>query len=238
MAVARIAELERFTKPARPKASANNDQLYLPELIDLGLPFLVAETELTLQTLKWFLTDTRYQLRGPCRISNGNKWRNKPNHHALNSGAPADDNYPATCLNFGEAKAVASWLSKQTGQTWRIPSGEEWTQIATSARSTLISFRLDEHANYSRRLAGRKPALLPVKSLRPSDAGIYDVFGNVWEWTTECDGQKNRKNCSKRILRGGAWDTPEKFLRTVGRKFAWSAAGRLNYAGVRYVVDR
>ncbi len=69
---------------------------------------------------------------------------------------------------------------------------------------------------------------LPVGSFSSNAFGLYDIHGNVWEWTQDCwndsylgapgDGSAwLRGDCSVRVLRGGSWDSEPWFLRSAHR---------------------
>jgi formylglycine-generating enzyme required for sulfatase activity len=68
----------------------------------------------------------------------------------------------------------------------------------------------------------------PVGSFLSNGFGLYDMVGNVWEWVEDCwnasyrgaprDGSAwKRGNCRRRVLRGGAWDDYQKYLRVAMR---------------------
>ena len=83
----------------------------------------------------------------------------------------------------------------------------------------------------------------PVGSYEPNAFGLYDVLGNAWEWTEDCwnktyagaptDGRAWRSgDCSRRVLRGGSWDSGPDVLRSALRN-RYSAGNRLNGNGFR-----
>ena len=87
---------------------------------------------------------------------------------------------------------------------------------------------------------------MPVGSLEPNAFGLYDVHGNVWEWTEDCvnietvnySGAPTNGNawtaddCSGRLLRGGSWLVKPSFLRSASRYFD-SASRRSSNVGFR-----
>ena len=77
----------------------------------------------------------------------------------------------------------------------------------------------------------------PTGSKLPNSLGLFDLHGNVWEWTEDCwhpnykgapsDGSAwTTGSCSGRVLRGGSWDYGPRFLRAAYRYS--------NHTGLRY----
>ena len=73
--------------------------------------------------------------------------------------------------------------------------------------------------------------------------GLYEVHGNVWEWTEDCWNRSYRRapsdgsawgsgNCSRRVVRGGSWDLYPGFLRSAVR-IGYTTGDRLDDAGFR-----
>jgi formylglycine-generating enzyme required for sulfatase activity len=69
----------------------------------------------------------------------------------------------------------------------------------------------------------------PVGSFAPNQFGLYDMVGNVWEWTEDCvhhsytesptDGSAwiEGGDCHDRVIRGGSWDDVPDYLRSATR---------------------
>jgi len=85
----------------------------------------------------------------------------------------------------------------------------------------------------------------PVQRYQPNDWGLYQVHGNVAEWTEDCwtpsvGGSSNSsaavtsETCAKHVLKGGAWSYPPSALRAAFRE---PASGRFNHVGFRVARD-
>ena len=152
------------------------------------------------------------------------------------------------------AKAYVRWLSGKTGQEYRLLSEAEWEYVARAGTSTPFSTGStinSDQANYDGLYAdgsGRRgiyrARTVPVGSFSSNAFGLYDVHGNVWEWTEDCshDGYhgapgnvgawKTGGECDKRVLRGGSWNNFPRDLRSASR-YWYSADDRYNIYGFR-----
>jgi dipeptidyl aminopeptidase/acylaminoacyl peptidase len=115
---------------------------------------------------------------------------------------PGTENYPANGITFELAKAYADWLSKLTGQTWRVPNSSEVSSMLNKKDGENT---LDYWAGYPanpddaarlreklKELPGSAPLLKPVGDFPPQGQGdetrIFDLGGNVAEWVVMPDG--------------------------------------------------
>ena len=123
--------------------------------------------------------------------------------------SPINANHPANGITFEKARSYASWLARQTGKQFRLPSAEEGKKLYGKAKGNT----LDHWAGYSsnpedaRALLQEAAQLGPGGLLKPvgsfsgqgSESQVYDLGGNVAEWvSTETGGQS----------RGGSADRP------------------------------
>jgi formylglycine-generating enzyme required for sulfatase activity len=154
---------------------------------------------------------------------------------------------PVINVNWDEAKAYAAWLSRKTGKTYRLPSEAEREYVTRAGTTTPFwwgSSITPNQANYDGR-AGYpiRPVVpvdrkrtLPIDSFEPNPWGLYNVHGNVWEWTEDCwnwsnagnpgDGRPRiRGDCAKRVVRGGSWSYPPQSLRSAIRGW-YTSVGR------------
>ena len=105
-------------------------------------------------------------------------------------GFPQTDRHPVACVSWDDAQAYVSWLSRTTGMRYRLPTEAEWERAAVGSQRGCDEDR-----------TGNQGAC-PVGSYGSNAAGLYDMVGNLWEWTEDC----RRGDCRWRVLRGGAWD--------------------------------
>jgi formylglycine-generating enzyme required for sulfatase activity len=150
-------------------------------------------------------------------------------HHSLN-----DDMQPAVRISWFDAVAYAEWLSQQTGHRYRLPTEAEWEYAARGGTTASRFWGEDPnqactYANVHEHISAQEiagftwshhecedgyPAAAPVGSFLPNAFGLYDVLGNVWEWTCStytqayngsemsCAGKEIKDD---RVLRGGSW---------------------------------
>ena len=120
--------------------------------------------------------------------------------------------HPVACVNWYEAQAYAEWLSRRTGRQYRLPTEAEWDRgAAGSRRGCYMRFRNGEGGTCT------------VGSFEPSDAGLFDMVGNLWEWTNGCWDE----NCVRKVTRGADWMSLERRQRAEAR--GWAGPGRHDF---------
>ena len=161
---------------------------------------------------------------------------------------------PVMNVSWEDAQAYVRWLSRETGERYRLLSESEWEYVARAGTRTPFHFGATistEQANYDGRYtygSGRKgryrERTVPVGSFPPNGFGLHDVHGNVWEWVEDCwhDGYDGAPSdgsawtsggdCSRRVLRGGSWDVVPRFLRSANR-LRYAAGFRFSFVGFR-----
>jgi eukaryotic-like serine/threonine-protein kinase len=113
-----------------------------------------------------------------------------PSGWQLGEYADGQDDLPVSGVSWYEAAAYANWAGKA------LPTVHDWIRAA----ATLWAPDVLPLSNVA--TAGRRPTgLIPVgTSAGVSEWGVYDMAGNVKEWTA------NRSTDDRRIVLGGAWD--------------------------------
>jgi formylglycine-generating enzyme required for sulfatase activity len=152
---------------------------------------------------------------------------------------------PVTSVSLYDAKAYLTWLSRRTGATYRLPSEAEreyFTRAGTTTPYWWGSTISPDQANYR----GSVNQSLPVDSFLPNPWGLYQVHGNVSEWTGDClhdnyvgaptDGSAwTEPGCDLPVRRGGSMGSPPNALRSAARGFRAHPADREPYLGFRVV---
>ncbi len=114
-------------------------------------------------------------------------------------------NYPANGITLDQAKAYCNWLTKTTGETYRLPYEDEVTALFKKNEEHADENTLDYWAGYKlnpddaqrleekiKEVPGGAPLLKPVGSFAPEgdkdEELIFDLGGNVAEWVLKRDG--------------------------------------------------
>jgi formylglycine-generating enzyme required for sulfatase activity/serine/threonine protein phosphatase PrpC len=157
--------------------------------------------------------------------------------------------HPVFFVSWDDALAYTQWLSKQTGHDYRLPSEAQWEYAARGGTSGNYWWGRDLGSNKAHCIAcdsGLDPRL-PTKVGRfsPNPYGIYDTAGNLQEWVYDCfhenyDGAPSDGSvfeggdCSHRVIRGGAFSSGPKALRSAARDKLQSTVGN-DGVGIRVV---
>ena len=135
---------------------------------------------------------------------------------------------PVIRLNHAHAQSYVSWLSEQTGENYRLPSESEWEYAARAGTETQYDWGNEIGVNRANCTECGSPwdhsRTAPVGSFAANPWGLFDMHGNVWEWTADCDNLSytgapsdgsawTTGRCTMRVLRGGAWDSHPDFIR-------------------------
>ncbi|MCC5825771.1 SUMF1/EgtB/PvdO family nonheme iron enzyme [Alkalimonas sp.] len=133
-------------------------------------------------------------------------------------------NRPVINVSFNEiTMEFIPWLNQAARQQFRLPSEVEWEYAAKAGSQTPYQFGQNitcEQARFGRRSGGECGTQLDgttaVMSFPPNHFGLFDMHGNVWEWTMDCWNPNYQQaansvapalsgNCVRRVQRGGAW---------------------------------
>jgi formylglycine-generating enzyme required for sulfatase activity len=132
-----------------------------------------------------------------------------------------NNGFPAISMTQHAANKFAQWLSAKTGEYYRLPTEAEW-EYACRAGGAPIPAPLDEYAWYAKNSPAppfTSGTYHKVGTKKPNGWGLYDMLGNVMEWTLDqyapykADPATNPWVRSTepypQTVRGGSWNDDE-----------------------------
>jgi formylglycine-generating enzyme required for sulfatase activity len=214
--------------------------------VSIAQPFAIGKYLVTRAEFAAFASDTGHNPAGGCDVWNGTDWVTQRERSWQSPGFDQDDRHPVVCVSWTDAKTLAAWLSAKTGRAYRLPSEAEWEYAARAGTATPYFFGTDDrdfcrygngadltlkkkYPNYGAVLTcdDGYPFTAPVGSYLANAFGLYDMHGNAWEWVEDCyhdsladapsDGSAWVGSCTRRVVRGGAWASYPRSLRSATR---------------------
>ena len=148
--------------------------------------------------------------------------------------------YPAENLTYDEAQEFVRRLSEITNLKFDLPTEDEWEYAARGGQKTLNfkyagSNNIDDVAWYKDN-SGRSTH--PVGEKQPNELGIFDMCGNVWEWTktpAHSYGVDIKPEGNMFIRRGGSWWHSSKNCR-VSHRYSSRISKKTSGLGLRVVI--
>jgi eukaryotic-like serine/threonine-protein kinase len=191
----------------------------------LTKPFYMGVHDVTVGQFKAFVKAKGYQTEaekggGSWRPFPDGWWKSDPQVNWQNPGFEQSDDHPVVCVSWNDAKAFCDWLSDREGKKYALPTEAQWEYACRAGSSTTFSFGDDEQelGQYSLYKANSKGKTNPVGQKKPNAWGLYDLEGNVTQWTADWYTadyyQKSPKKdppgprastVGTRVLRGGCW---------------------------------
>jgi formylglycine-generating enzyme required for sulfatase activity len=156
---------------------------------------------------------------------------------------------PVINVTWNDAQRYVAWLKEMTGKPYRLLTEAEYEYAMRAETQTTYPWGDDLGKNKAdckqcgSKWDNKQPA--PVGSFAPNGFGLYDMAGNVWEWTDDCyhtsyDGAPTDGSawitpggCNDRVVRGGSWDRESETLRSANRGSRGNTAARFNNRGFR-----
>jgi len=201
--------------------------------------FALGKYDMTRREYAAFVSETGYPSGDGC-YDNGNPDSSKRAGASWKSpGFKQTDNDPVICVSWDDAQAYISWLNSKVKRSdstsgdgpYRLPTESEWEYAARARATTRFWWGDDDaaaaaHAWYKENSGGQTH---PV-GLKPANRfGLYDMAGNVWQWTEDCyaesyanapsDGSAAETgNACLRVDRGDSWYYAAWLLRPATRE--------------------
>ena len=219
-------------------------------LVTIRRKFAIGKFDVTRDEYAQFVTETNRPDPDSCTTVNASGTgfiATNGNWHA--PGFPQTGRSPAVCVSWDDAQAYVSWLSTKTGHIYRLPTEAEW-EYATRAGTTTARYFSDNPAEFCRHTnvadldygeqhPGDSGVNLPCRDgyaftspvgrFPPNQFGLYDMLGDVMNWTEDCwntnysgaptDGSAwLTGDCSRRVVHGGSWDMDLRAVRSGMRR--------------------
>ena len=170
--------------------------------------------------------------------------RKKPSSNGLDRKT-----YPVSNVSWDDALAYVNWLSKETGNKYRLASEAEWEYAARGGTRTSFWWGTRKGSGNAHcfdcgtNLNINQPTT--IGSFKANPFGLKDTAGNLFEWVHDCyhrnyidapaDGSVwEGGDCSVRVARGGAFRSPASSMRVENRETFASTQGHYN-VGIRIV---
>ena len=237
--------------------------------------FAIARLEVTRDQFAAFVEETGYlteaernipvderALRGCSALYRGHFFRYQDRASWREPLFESGPDYPVVCVSWNDANAYAQWLTRHTGQKYRLPTQSEWEYAARAGTAEIFPWAGNacRFENLGDRALKRKYGLLstlgcddramylaPAGSYRATGWGLHDMVGNVREWVQDCwtDDYTNlptdgtpmlAESCSRRVIRGASWGSDPRWIDVTARTGSPPAARNV-WTGFRVVRE-
>ncbi len=212
--------------------------------------FYMGKYDVTVGDFRRFVNDTGYiteaEKGNGCYVG-GARGEHDRSKNWNDPGFIQEDRNPVVCVTWNDAKAYAGWMQRKSGKEVRLPTEAEWEYAARSggkAEEYAGSNDVDSVAWYTSNSGGKTH---PIGTKAGNRLGLYDMSGNVWQWTADWFGEEYYGESPKdnpqgpgsgqyRVLRGGSWYCARQGVRAVSRHMG-APAIRLYNLGFRLALS-
>ena len=225
--------------------------------VKIEYAFALGQTEVTVGEFKRFIAVTNYRTdaeknadgKDGCFIAyrDGSEWKYgyRAGYHWKSASFKQGDDHPVVCVSWNDAMAYTEWLSRETGQSYRLPTEAEWEYAAragtTSARywgddpkqACMYANVYDQNSKRANNFGLKAhdcddgwAQTAPVGAFQANAWKLSDILGNVWEWTCsfydEDYGGAEKKCIYKETkvslaVRSGSWNYEPVWVRSAKR---------------------
>ena len=174
--------------------------------VTIAVPFALGVYEVTVAEFGRFVDETEYSAGNSCDTYEGGSWEERTGRGWRNPGFGQSGRSPVACVNWNDAQAYATWLSRETGEEYRLPSESEWEYAARAGTATARYWgegasgqcrhanggdasTKERYSDWPWPVASCRDGHVhtaPAGSLAANGWGLHDMLGNVWEWTEDC----------------------------------------------------
>lgn len=243
-----------FQMGCLPEDRRCNDDEKPRHAVRLARGFWIGRTEVTVAAFGAFAAATGYRTaaeqEGWAHAWNGTRWGRQEGLNWKKPGFAQAPGHPVVAVSWSEAAAFCAWSGG------RLATEAEWEYAARGGRADQVypwpGAPTHDLANYGKDKGGplslgrdQWDATAPSASFPPNGFGLYDLAGNVWEWTADWFGPYSDESATAptgassgeyRVLRGGSWNFGPWVLRASSR-YGLDPTVRSVNLGVRCVRD-
>jgi formylglycine-generating enzyme required for sulfatase activity len=136
------------------------------------------------------------------------------------------DDLPVDSVSWNDAVEFCRKLSQSTSREYRLPTEAEWEYASRAGTTGPYAGNIDDMTWYT---ANSGSHTHPVGQKQPNGLGLYDMYGNLWEWCQSkyrpypynaTDGREDLLGTDERVMRGGSWESSAKSCRSAYRRRA------------------
>lgn len=208
----------------------------LPEMVVVAERLALARDEVTVDDYKrYWAAAGKARFGGSlptCRNREGVALFSRRNFEAPDISQTGK--HPVVCVSYPMAEHYAAHVAERSGKPYRLPRADELAGFLSAAADCTDNVR---DAAYGRKFSARNALscddgfaeTAPVRSFAATAPGLFDIDGNVSEWTSDCTDAR----CSDRLVLGRSWELD------VGREArrGFPADTASNTIGLRLALD-
>lgn len=155
---------------------------------------------------------------------------------------------PVYNLTWYDCQEFIKKLNQLAGKNaYRLPTEAEWEYACRAGTTTEFFFGEDKEKlnNYGYFNGNSDNIIRDVGKLKPNPWGLYDMYGNAWEWCndwygnyrkTDTNNPKGPQTGDTKVMRGGCWDSSAPFCRSANRANE-NPKREDNFMGIRLVKN-
>jgi formylglycine-generating enzyme required for sulfatase activity len=231
--------------------------------VRISRAFALGKYELTRAEFARFAAETGYSPAPGCWHFIGTEWLFDESRSWQDAKISETDAHPVTCINWHDASAYLEWLSRKTGQRYRLASEAEWEYAVRAGTRTAYWFgddpaRICEFVNlgdldtqnqfrwHETKIKYDKmsdwkgqscrdghPTLAPVAETVANPFGLHGMLGNANEWVADCWNDDYRSAAGNQAARLTGADCGLRVMRGQG----WTAIAASTRAAFRLKMN-
>jgi formylglycine-generating enzyme required for sulfatase activity len=241
--------------------------------VKITRPFYLSSCKVTVEQFERFVAETGYRteaekdgLGGLLWNPDNRRWTTTKGLTWRDPGFRQESNCPVVMVSWFDASNYCRWLSGHDGVVYRLPTEAEW-EYACRAGTTSCWYTGEDRQEL-RRAGNLADAALkaefpnsavmpwndsfaftaPVASFQPNPFGLFDMYGNAFEWCSDWYDPKYYERAPEedpqgpstgkaRVIRGGAWSLTAEFCRSGDLSGSDAPGTRTVYNGFRPVSE-